>query len=191
MLGIESGSAAALIGADAGVVVHELNGAGVPSGGAGVIVPVPLLAAELTTATGMAVGNVAKMLVLVVVGVVVTPVALVPAIGGVGTTTVFALVALITEGDCSTVAGEQLMFVPGNVGSCANGVGARVVAGAPGTVADENTLENGLGPVSGDDTIAPGVVGIPSEVVPMVDTCAHALLACSSMAAVTQTIVRM
>jgi hypothetical protein len=45
-----------------------------------------------------------------------------------------------------------------------------VVAGAPGIVAAEKRLENGLGPVSGEDTIAPGVVAIPIAVVPRVET---------------------
>jgi hypothetical protein len=62
----------------------------------------------------------------------------------------------------------QLMLVPGVVGSRASDNGASVVSGAPDWVA----AENGLGPLSGDDTIAPGVDGIPIAVVPMVETCA-------------------
>jgi hypothetical protein len=89
---------------------------------------------------------------------------------GVGETAVLVDVTLITEGESSSSVGEQLTLVPGIVGSCASGGEARVVAGAPGTVAAENRLENGLGPASGDDTIAPGVVGSAMAVLPIVDT---------------------
>ena len=85
---------------------------------------------------------------------------------------VLVAVTLITDGESSTAVGEQFTIVPGMVGSCASGGEARVVAGAPGTVAAEKRLVNGLGPPKGDDTIAPGVVGIPNAVVPMVDICA-------------------
>jgi hypothetical protein len=85
-------------------------------------------------------------------------------------------VTLITEGESATAVGEQFTLVPGVVGSCASGGEARVVAGAPGTVEAEKRLVNGLGPPRGDDTIAPGVVGIPNSVVPMVDICAIQLL---------------
>jgi hypothetical protein len=84
-------------------------------------------------------------------------------------------VTLITDGESPTAVGEQLRLVPEIVGSCASGGEARVVAGAPGTVAAEKRLVNGLGPPRGDDTIAPGVVGIPNSVVPMVDICAMQL----------------
>ena len=75
--------------------------------------------------------------------------------------------------------GEQLMLVPGAVGSSASGSGASVVTGAPGRV----VAENGPGPLSGDVTIAPGVVGIPMAVVPMVETCARLALQPNSRAA--------
>lgn len=61
---------------------------------------------------------------------------------------------------------EQVTTVPGVVGSDANGTGASVVTAVPGWV----IAENGLGPLSGDDTIAPGVVGRPMAVLPMVET---------------------
>jgi hypothetical protein len=64
---------------------------------------------------------------------------------------------------------EQVTTVPGVVGSEANGTGARVVSGVPGTV----VAENGLGPLSGDVTIVPGVDGRPMAVLPMVETCAR------------------
>ena len=59
--------------------------------------------------------------------------------------------------------------VPGVVGSEASGTGASVVSGTAGWV----VAENGLGPLSGDVTIAPGVDERPIAVVPMVETCAR------------------
>ena len=79
---------------------------------------------------------------------------------------------VICVGDAKVVCadtGEQLMLVPGAVGSSASGTGANVVSGAAGWVVDEN----GLGPKRGDETIAPGVDGRPMAVVPMVETCAR------------------
>jgi hypothetical protein len=75
--------------------------------------------------------------------------------------------------------GEQLTLVPGVVGSEANGTGASVVSGLPGSVA----AENGPGPLSGDVSIAPGVVGSPMAVVPMVETFARPALQPNSRAA--------
>jgi hypothetical protein len=66
----------------------------------------------------------------------------------------------------------QVTTVPGVVGSDASGTAASVVSRAPGWV----VAENGLGPLSGDVTIAPGVDGRPIAVVPMVETCADAAL---------------
>ena len=63
----------------------------------------------------------------------------------------------------------QVTTVPGVVGSEAIGTGASVVPGAFGWV----VAENGLGPLSGDVTIAPGVDGRPMAVVPMVEICAR------------------
>jgi hypothetical protein len=67
---------------------------------------------------------------------------------------------------------EQVTTVPGVVGSEANGSGASVVSGAPGWV----VAENGLGPLSGEVTIAAGVDGRPMAVVPRVETCARLAL---------------
>jgi hypothetical protein len=67
---------------------------------------------------------------------------------------------------------EQVTTVPGVVGSDASGSGASVVSGAPGWV----VAENGLGPLSGEVTIAPGVDARPIAVVPMVETCARPAL---------------
>jgi hypothetical protein len=75
---------------------------------------------------------------------------------------------------------EQVTTVPGVVGSEASGTGAKVVSGAPGWV----VAENGLGPLSGDVTIVPGVVGRPIAVLPMVETCAEQALQPASRMAV-------
>ena len=64
---------------------------------------------------------------------------------------------------------EQVTTVPGVVGSEASGTGANVVSGAPGWAA----AENGPGPLSGEETIAPGVDESPIPVVPIVETCAR------------------
>jgi hypothetical protein len=70
------------------------------------------------------------------------------------------------------VGAEHVTAVPGVVGSEASGTGANVVSGAPGWV----VAENGLGPLSGEVTIVPGVDGSPMAVVPMVETCARLAL---------------
>jgi hypothetical protein len=64
---------------------------------------------------------------------------------------------------------EQVTTVPGIMGSEASGTGANVVSGAPGSVA----AENGLGLLSGEDTMAPAVDERPIAVVPMTETCAR------------------
>jgi hypothetical protein len=61
---------------------------------------------------------------------------------------------------------EQVTTVPGVVGSEASGTGASVVSGAPGWV----VAENGLGPLSWEVTIVPGVDASAMAVVPMVET---------------------
>ena len=78
------------------------------------------------------------------------------------------------------IGAAQVTTVPGVVGSDANGTGANVVPGVPGSV----TAENGLGPLSGDVTIVPGVVGRPMAVVPIVETCARQALEPASRAAI-------
>ena len=70
------------------------------------------------------------------------------------------------------VGAEHVTTVPGIVGSEASGTGANVVSGAPGWV----VAENGLGPLSGEVTIAPGVDESPMAVVPMLETCARLAL---------------
>jgi hypothetical protein len=74
---------------------------------------------------------------------------------------------------------EQVTTVPGIVGSEASGTGASVVSGAPGW----DVAENGLGPLSGEVTIVPGVDESPMAVVPMVETCARLALGPNSRAA--------
>jgi hypothetical protein len=77
---------------------------------------------------------------------------------------------------------EQVTKVPGVAGLEASGSGANIVSGTLGWVA----AENGLGPLSGEDTIVPGVDERPMAVVPMVETCAAlALQPNSRTAAVT------
>jgi hypothetical protein len=76
---------------------------------------------------------------------------------------------------------KQLTTVPGVEGSEASGTGASVVSGAPGWV----VAENGLGPLSGEVTIVPGVDESPMAVLPMVETCARPALVPSSRAAPT------
>ena len=71
------------------------------------------------------------------------------------------------------------MLVPGAVGSEASGTGANVVSGTPGWV----VAENGLGPLSGEVTMVPGVDESPMAVVPMVETCARLALQPNSSAA--------
>jgi len=66
-------------------------------------------------------------------------------------------------------SGAQITKVPGVAGSEAIGTGASVVTGVPDRVVDEY----GLGPLSGEITIAPGVVARPMDVVPKVETCAE------------------
>jgi hypothetical protein len=76
--------------------------------------------------------------------------------------------------------GAQVTTVPGVAGSEASGTGASVVSGVPGWVA----AENGLGPLSGDVTIVPGVDARPMAVLPMVETCAWPALQPASRMAV-------
>ncbi|QIG98244.1 hypothetical protein [Bradyrhizobium sp. 6(2017)] len=186
---METGNAAALISVLPGAAVQELPGVELPRADGGAIVPVVLPVIGPTMVTGMAVAKVSGRPVLIMDGVdpgmpVMLPIVLI-AVGLMGVL-VFVEVTLMTEGESSTSVGEQLMLVPGSVGSCANGGEAKVVAGAPGTVAAEKRLENGLGPARAEETIAPGVVGIPMAVVPMVETCAKQLLPLSTSAAVAQ-----
>ena len=191
---METGRAAALVSVLPGADVHELPGVELPSTGAGAIVPVVLPVTVPTMVTGMAAGKVGDRLVLVVGAagpdmLGMAPKALITEVGLAGIL-VFVEVTLSTDGDSSTSAGAQFTLVPGSVGSCASGGEARVVAGAPGTVVAEKRLVNGPGPASGDDTTAPGVVGIPMAVVPMVETCARQVPLPSRRTVAAQTCIR-
>jgi hypothetical protein len=176
-----SGKAEELVSAFPGAAVHELPGLVVPSGDAGATVPVALPPMAPRIMTGIAGGKVIGWLVLEAIGARLDVMTLVPgmvdapteliAADGVAEELVVA-VTLITEGDTATAVGEQLKLVPGMVGSVASGGEAKVVAGAPGIVDGEKRLTNGPGPPSGDETMAPGVVGIANCVVPIVDICA-------------------
>jgi hypothetical protein len=154
--------------------VHEPLDAKFPGDDAAAIVPVVLPPTEPRINTGIAGARTAGGVVLELMGwvgelgIAVAPTELIEVAG----LAVVVDVTLMTEGESSATNGEQFTVVPGIVGSCANGGAARVVAGAPGMVAAEKRLVNGLGPVNGDDTIAPGVVGSPIAVVPTVDICA-------------------
>ena len=111
-------------------------------------------------------------------------------IGAVGTGETDGIVPVVTGIADAEVAGtagvpgvicpvgvEQVTTVPGVVGSEASGTGASVVSGVPGWV----LAENGLGPLSGEVTIAPGVVARPMDVVPKVETCARQAVQPASM----------
>jgi hypothetical protein len=188
--GVEAGNAAALVSVLPGADVHELPGVELPRTDAGATVPVVLPVTVPTMVTGMAVGREGDRLVFVVGVAGPDMLVVLIAAGGLAEALVFVEVTLSTDGESSTSVGAQFTLVPGSVGSCASGGEARVVAGAPGTVAAEKRLVNGPGPDSGDDTIAPGVVGIPIAVVPMVETWARQLLPLSRSAAVAEMCLR-
>jgi len=125
-------------------------------------------------------------------GAVVVDVEEVAATAGIGAAGVegVAVVPPVADTEVTATAGvpgvicpvgvEQVTTVPGVVGSEASGTGANVVTGVPGCV----VAENGLGPLSGDVTIAPGVDERPMAVVPMVETCAGQAVQPASMVAI-------
>jgi hypothetical protein len=173
-----SGKADELVSALPGAAVQVPPGLTVPSGGADAIVPVVLPLTAPRIITGIAGDKVSGWPVLELIGVrlAVIDATLDPGMTGApigpmaaDAAGVGVAVTLITEGERATAVAEQLKLVPGMVGSVASGGEASVVAGAPGTVDGENRLTNGPGPLSGDETMAPGVVGIAICVVPMVD----------------------
>jgi hypothetical protein len=102
--------------------------------------------------------------------------------GAAETDAVVAVVPAMTDVEATDTVGvggpicpvgvEQVTTVPGVDGSDASGTGAKVVSGVPGWV----IAENGLGPLSGEDSIVPGVDDRPMAVVPMVETCARLAL---------------
>jgi hypothetical protein len=151
--GVESGKAAPLAGGPPGVGLQTVIDA-LPGGDAGDRVPVALP----TIGVAMAPNG--------VVGVTASDVEIVPGTAGIPCV-------------ICPVGVAQVTAVPGVGGSEASGTGAHGVSGVPDTVA----AENGLGPLSGEVTIAPGVVGSPMAVVPMVETCAMLTLQPNSRAA--------
>jgi hypothetical protein len=160
--GVSSGNAAPLIDAAAGVEVHAPGAAELPTGVVGERVPVALTAAEMEV--GGAPNGSGAAAVAVAAGAAIVPSAEeVDGVVGVAVTAIEDAV-VVCAGDET-----QVTLVPGVVGSSASATGASVVSGAPEIVA----VENGLGPVRGDDTMVPGVDGIPIAVVPMVETCAR------------------
>jgi hypothetical protein len=158
-------------------VVDEL-----PSGDTGDMVPVVLP----TTGVGMVPNGVAGMIAVVLAVVDVEEVAgAADTVGAAGTDDVCPVVLPIADtvgvpAAICPVGVEQVTTVPGVVGSEASGTGASVVTGVPGWV----VAEKGLGPLSGDVTIAPGVDGRPMAVLPMVETCARQALQPASRMAV-------
>jgi hypothetical protein len=92
-----------------------------------------------------------------------------------------ALAATVgVPGAICPVGVEQVTTVPAVVGSDASGTGASVVSAVPGWV----VAENGLGPLSGEVTIAPGVNERPMAVLPIVETCARQAVQPASMVAI-------
>jgi hypothetical protein len=191
MSGVVSGKATALVSTFPGADVHELPGVGFPSEDVGVTVPVVLPPTGPKIVTGIAGGKARFVPVVVAPGVAAVLFGVALAAFGLagenGSANMLVLegVTLITEGEIATVVGEQFTLVPGIVGSWASGGVANVVTGAPGMVAAEKRLENGLGPVRGEDMIAPGVDARPIAVVPMVETCARLALQPNSSAGAT------
>jgi hypothetical protein len=173
--------------AGTGIAVMEGDGRGgtAGGGGAGTVEPGKLVMNEVAGCADS-----------VSIGAVVLPTVDEEELGGMadvvgaaetdGVVPVVPPIADIDVTDTAGVAGpicpvgvEQVTTVPGVVGSEASGTGANVVSGAPGWVA----VENGLGPLSGEVTIVPGVDESPIAVVPMVETCARLVLQPSCRAA--------
>ena len=196
MSGVAGGKDAALVREFPGADMQVLPVAKLPGGDAAASVPVVLPPTEPRIRTGIAGARTSGGVVIAPGGMAVepgigaAPIVLIEVIGLAGVL-VPVDVTLFTDGEISSAAGEQLMLVPGSVGSCASDGAAKVVAGAPGTVAAEKRLVNGPGPEKGDDTIAPGVVGSPIAVVPRVDVCARQPPQLSARNVVTSSNLRM
>jgi hypothetical protein len=185
--GVESGKAAPLVGGPPGVELHMVVDE-LPSGDIGDMVPVVLptigvgmvanggagiiAADDIAAVDGVCMGVVVIVDVEEVAdpaGTAVTTetddiVPVVPPVAGMDVTGTAAV-----PGAICPVGVEQVTTVAGVVGSEASGTGANVVSGVPGRV----VAENGLGPLSGDVTIVPGVDARPMAVVPMVEICAR------------------
>jgi hypothetical protein len=182
--GVESGKAAPSVGGPPGTELHTMFD-GLPSGDAGAVVPV-----ELTPiSVGMVPNGVAGVIPvddIVAAGGVIMAAALAMDVETVLVPVMLPIADMVEAGMAGvpdTICGigvAQVTNVPGVAGLEASGTGASVVPGVSGRV----VAENGPGPVSGDVTITPGVVGIPMAVVPMVETCARLALQPASRVAV-------
>jgi hypothetical protein len=163
--GVESGKAAPFVGGPPGVELHTVV-EGLPSRDGGDMVPVVLPTRGVAMVPNGAVDVVAvdDIIVAVLPADVDGVVPVVPPVADIAVTVTVGVAGVICPDGV-----EQITTVPGVVGSEASGSGASVVAGAPGWVA----AENGLGLLSGEDSIVPGVDGRPMAVVPMVETCAR------------------
>jgi hypothetical protein len=163
--GVESGKAAPFVGGPPGVELHTVV-EGLPSRDGGDMVPVVLPTRGVAMVPNGAVDVVAvdDIVVAVLPADVDGVVPVVPPVADIAVTVTVGVAGAICPDGV-----EQITTVPGVVGSEASGSGASVVAGAPGWVA----AENGPGPLSGEDSIVPGVDGRPMAVVPMVETCAR------------------
>jgi hypothetical protein len=169
---VDSGKTAPVIGGPPGSELHTTVG-WLPTGGAGATVPV-----ELTPIGVRMVPNGVAGIIVVDAGIVAAEVGVIVAVAP----PIADMEVIGTAGLPDTICGigvAQLTNVPGVAGLEANGTGANVVTGVPGWV----VAENGPGPVSGDVTITPGVVGTPMAVVPMVETCVRLALQPNSKAA--------
>jgi hypothetical protein len=160
-------------GAGTGTGAKEGDGSGgtVGGGGAGMVEPGRSLMNDVAGSDASGTNGAAVLSAAIVEGLGATvgivganiddAAPVVPAIGDTEVTCTVGVPGVI----CPTGV-AQVTTVPGIVGSEASGNGASVVSGAAWVSA-----ENGLGPLSGEDWIAPGVDGRPMAVVPMVDTC--------------------
>ena len=164
-------------GTDVGTMLDTIDGAGTGTGamvgdgragtaGGGGAGTVELGNTDMNDVAGCADRARNCVVVLSVVGVDEIVGAVGP--GETGVTDVEVTGTVVPDAICP-VGVEQVTTVPGVVGSEAIGTGASVVSGMPGWV----VAENGLGPLSGEVTIAPGVVARPMDVVPKVETCAR------------------
>jgi hypothetical protein len=165
--GVESGKAVASVGGPPGIVLHTVLD-DTPIGVTGDAVPV-LLA---TNGVVMVPSGLAVVVVPGAVGAAETAgvVPMVVPVAGVDVEVDMEVAVTVgVPGAICPVGVEHVTTVPGVVGSEAIGTGASVVTGVPGWV----VAENGLGPLSGEVTIVPGVDGRPMAVVPMVETCAR------------------
>jgi hypothetical protein len=142
-------------------------------GGAGMVEPAKTVAADVSGCWE----NVSGATALPVVGEVLGGSAEI--VGAADTDGIVAAVPAIADMEATgtgdvpgaiwPVGEAQVTTVPGVAASEAGGTGASVVSGAPGSV----VAENGLGPLSGEVRIVPGVDESPIAVVPMVETCAR------------------